>query len=1105
VRYNRLEKSFVHDLNFVLNLFLAFIIHNQTKSIIMPSKLTVRLWLTTCLLLFATIAFAQTTVTGKVTSGTDSQPVSGATVSVKGTRVATQTDENGSFSIAVPTGSSVLVITFIGFQTSEIALNGRTNIAVTLTEGSNSLNEVVVTGYSGQRRKDIVGAVATVKGEQLQAVQSGNPEQQLQGRVPGLTVITSGQPGTTSQVRIRGFGSFNGNNPLYIVDGVQVLGGIDFLNANDIETTTVLKDASSASVYGARASAGVILITTKKGKQGGKLNVTYDMSYGVTVPGKGLDLLSPQQQADWTWLALRAAGQIDTLTGNPTHPQYGKGVNAVLPDYIKVGGESGLSGLAANDPRLNPALYNLNFDKGPVYQVMKANKAGTDWYDALTDPRPIQNHTLALGGGSDNAKYYASFSFYDEHGPVINTYVKKIGMHLSTEFKVKDFIRFGENLSITYRENPNLGGPAGENDILFALSINPLIPVYDEGGGFAGTTAAGFNNSTQPVARRIRSKDNRGFGNIIFGNVFGEVDIMKDLTFRTTFGGGVGQFQGRFINYRTYENSENVGNTTFGEFAGMGAIYTWTNTLKYSHTFGNHQINAIGGIEAVGYGYGRNINGQGLNPFNNNFNFTTIDNTDPAGRAVSSDGSPWIKLFSQFVKLDYSFNDKFLFTGTVRRDGASNFSKTEQYGYFPALSAGWRITQEQFMKSVTWIDELKIRGGWGQMGNSATPPTNLINGVGGGPGSTAYDLTGANTSTIPGLAYSNVGNPFAKWETNTTINIGFDGTFLNKKLDIIFDWYTRKTKDLLYNPELPATLGTAAPPYVNVGSMKNTGVDMMFTYKDKISRDFRFEADLIFTAYKNEITKVSDIADNFDVQFSNRIGDGVVRNVVGQPVSTFFGYQVIGLFQNAADVTASPTQDGAAPGRFKYADIDGDKKITTSDRTYIGNPNPDFTYGLNARLFYKDFDFEALFYGVSGGEVLNFTKWFLDFYPSFAGIGKSSRVLNSWTPTNTNTDVPRFENVSNFSTNGNMNSYYIEKGSYFRLRSIKIGYTVPASVLNRVKMNKIHFFVQGTNLFTATKYTGTDPEVSGVDTNFGVDVGNYPVNKQFLVGVNIGL
>lgn len=1047
-----------------------------------------------CIILSGTL-LAQQKITGKITTSTN-EPIAGVSVLVSGSSSGTTTQNDGSFSLTVPSGKKTLFVSYIGYKNKEVTIGSQTNIPIVLDVDVSGLSEVVVTGYSGQLRKTIVGAVTTIKGEQLATVQSGNVEQQFQGRVPGLTVITSGQPGTTSQVRIRGFGSFSGNDPLYVVDGIPTT-NIDFLSGNDIESTTVLKDASSASIYGARASAGVILVTTKKGKAGKGLRVTYDMSYGTTYPGKGISLLTPQQQADLTWEALRAAGQ--TLT----HPQYGSGATPVLPDYLKVGDQSGLSNLSASDPRLDPTKFNVNFDKGAVYQVIKANKAGTNWYDALTSSNPIQNHTLGFSGGSESAKFYAGMSYYDEKGTVINTNVKRYALRLNTEFKVKDFIRFGENFQFTFRENPNIGGPAGENDILFALSINPLLPVYDEGGGFAGTTAKGFNNSTNPIARRIRSKDNKGFSSGAFGNFYGEVDFLQHFTFRSSFGGSFGFFQNRFLNYRTYENSENVGSYTFGEGAGNFGGWTATNTIRYSQKFNKHNVNFVGGIEAISDGYFRQLNGSGLNPFTINASYLTITNTDASGRAVNSSGNPLTKLFSQFGKVDYSYNDKYLFSGTLRRDGASVFGKTNQYGIFPALSAGWRITEENFMKGATWIDELKIRGGWGKMGNSRISPSNQANTAGSGA-ALGYDITGSNTSTFSGLALTGLGNPNAKWEENTTINIGFDGTLLKNKLDIIFDWYTRKTKDLLFRDDLPATVGSATRPFVNIGSMKNSGVDMMLTYKGR-TRKLRYEVDLILTKYKNEITKVSDGTDFFDVGFSNRIGGGTVRNAKGQPVSAFYGYQVIGLFHDATEISKSAVQDGAGPGRFRYADINGDGKIDDKDRTFIGNPNPDFTYGFNTRFMYRNFDFEALFYGVAGGKVLNFTKWFLDFYPSFAGIGKSTRTLNAWTPTNTNTDVPRFENVSNFSTNGVLNSYYVESGSYFRCRSVKIGYTLPASMLRKAGIDKLRFFLQGTNLFTVTKYTGTDPAVSGVDTNFGVDVGNYPVNRQVLFGLSLGL
>jgi hypothetical protein len=390
------------------------------------------------------------------------------------------------------------------------------------------------------------------------------------------------------------------------------------------------------------------------------------------------------------------------------------------------------------------------------------------------------------------------------------------------------------------------------------------------------------------------------------------------------------------------------------------------------------------------------------------------------------------------------------------------------------------------------------------MGNTRpVTPNNRINVISGNPAS-GYDIGGGNTSVSPGLSVTGIGNPYAVWEEKETTNIGFDGTFFRNHLDVVFDWYTSTTDKLLFQQELPATLGTATSPFVNIGAMKNAGVDMMLGYRSTAGRDFRYEGDFIFTKYDNEITQVSDIVDYFDVNFTNRIGGGVIRNALGQPVSSFYGYQVIGLFQNDADVTSSPKQDGAGPGRFKYADINGDKIINTEDRTFLGNPNPDFTYGFNARLFYKALDFEALFYGVSGGDVLNFTRWFTDFYPSFAGIGKSARVKNAWTPTNTSTDIPRFENVSNFSTNAQLNSYYVENASYLRMRSAKLGYTLSGSWLGRAGIEKLRIFIQGTNLFTITDYTGTDPEVSGVDTNFGIDVGNYPANRQFLFGINLG-
>ncbi len=564
-----------------------------------------------CCLLFLLVVnstFAQTRkISGHITSSDNSEPVVGATVQVKGTSTGTVTDVNGAFSLTVP-NNATLVVSFVGFKPLEVTVGAGSTLDVRLESSASSLNELVVTGYTTQQRKDIVGAVSTVKAKELVAVPAGNAEQQLQGRVAGLTVLSSGQPGTTSLVRIRGFASFAGNEPLYIVDGVPTF-SIENINSFDIETTTVLKDAGSASIYGARASAGVIVITTKRGTRG-KLTVTYDGSYGWQNPGKGFKILNPQQTADYTWTALRNAGKLEP-NGNPKNDQYGNGVTPVLPDYIKAGDKAGLF---EGDPALDPSLYNIDPNKGPLYQIVRANKAGTDWYDAVTRTAPIQQHSVGLSGGSDNSRFFLGLGYYNQQGVVMSTYLKRYTIRANSEFTIKNRVRIGENFQIALRDNPQLANLDEGNAISLAYRMNPLIPVYDINGGWAGTAAKGFNNPSNPVANQTRAEDNAGHAFGIFGNVYAEADILKDLTFRSSFGGGLFSFYANGITPRTYENSENIGNDLLFENAGYGYSWTWTNTARYQHTFGMHDIKALVGIEAIRDGAGRNMAGTGLNP-----------------------------------------------------------------------------------------------------------------------------------------------------------------------------------------------------------------------------------------------------------------------------------------------------------------------------------------------------------------------------------------------------------------------------------------------------------------------------------------------------------
>jgi TonB-linked SusC/RagA family outer membrane protein len=1041
--------------------------------------------------------FAQTKkITGKVTSSENSEPVLGATVQVKGTSTGTVTDVNGAFSLSVPENAT-LVVSFVGFKPLEVTVGSSSSLDIKLESSASSLNELVVTGYTTQQRKEIVGAVSTVKAKELVAVPAGNAEQQLQGRVAGLTVLSSGQPGTTSLVRIRGFASFAGNEPLYIVDGVPTF-SIENINSFDIETTTVLKDAGSASIYGARASAGVIVITTKRGNRG-KLQVTYDGSYGWQNPGKGFKMLSPQETADYTWTALRNAGKVQA-NGNPIHAQYGNGVNAVLPDYILAGSESGVF---EGNPAIDQSKYNVDFNKGPIYQIVRANKAGTDWYKEITRTAPIQQHSVGLSGGNDESRFYVGFGYYNQEGVVLNTYLRRYTIRANSEFTIHNRVRIGENIQIAYRDNPQLTNLNEGNAISLAYRMNPIIPVYDVNGGWAGTAAKGTNNPSNPVANQVRAKDNKGHAFGIFGNVYAEVDLFKDLTFRSSFGGGLFSFYANGINSKTYENSENIGNDQLFEAGGYGHSWTWTNTARYQHTFGIHDFKGLIGIEAIRDGAGRSINGTGLNPFTNTVNYRTLTTTQSSGRTVDSDGSPGNDIFSIFGKIDYTLMDKYLLSFVLRRDGSSNFGINNRYGTFPAISGGWRISQEDFLKNVSWINELKLRGGWGKMGNQRIDLNNQYNLYAASARFSAYAIDGSSTATFEGINKARIGNPDGQWETNLTTNIGLDATLFNNSLDIIFDWYHKRTNDLVYGPELPATVGQVIYPTINVASMLNTGVDLQIIKRGNFGKNWRYEANLTLTTYKNEITKLAEGVDYFDGNSfgSSRIGT-FTRNEVGHPISAFYGYKVIGLFQDENDVKNSPTQDGAGPGRFKYEDANGDKKITPDDRVFFGDPNPRLTSGLDLTIGYKGFDFNIFLYTVQGAKVINYTRWFTDFYPSFPGQAINADVKNSWTPQNTGAKIPIFEDVSNFSTNTQPNSYYMESGSYIRARNVQLSYTLPAFTSKTIGMEKLKVYVQTTNLFTITKYKGLDPGVSGVDTNFGVDYGNYPLTRQIILGVN---
>jgi len=1053
-------------------------------------KLTSYFSLFIFLLLFAFVADAQKQVTGIVKSPTG--PVAGATVVVKNTNVATQSDASGKFSILVPAGKSTLIISFVGLDTKEVDVSKQTDVDVTLATVVSTLNEVVITGYTAQKKKEITGSVSVVNITEMKQQPVGTGEEALQGRASGVTIISSAQPGAASDIRIRGITSFGNNAPLVIVDGVR--GNLHDINTNDIESLQILKDAAAAA-YGVAGSNGVVIVTTKKGKQG-KARVSYDMYYGVASQGNGFDMANVQQEADAIWLQQRNSG-----IANPSSKQYGSGANPVIPDFITPYGVSG----AGPDP----ATYDINTN-----QITRANKTGTDWYKEITRTANVQSHNLSVSSGSDKNSYFFSFNYLNQEGILQYQYLKRYSVRANTLFNIKDKIRVGENAYIFYKDNPIFGNQGEGSPFTTAYREDAIIPVYDIMGNFGGTKSQDLGNAHNPYADIYRTKDNRGYNWDITGNVFAEVDFLKNFTARSSFGGVMDNNYHYNFNFVGYENAEgNTGANSFSEGAGYNTSWTFTNTLTYARIFGKHNLRVLGGTEAVKY-YGRYVGATRSDYFSQLPNYWTINSG--TGTQSNSGGAYQSTLFSYIGKLEYAYNGKYLINGSVRRDGTSIFSEDQRWGVFPAVSAAWRISEENFFKGITFINDLKLRGSWGKMGSTSNvDPTNPYNLYSTRLGKSAYDISGTSTSPYVGFYRSNIGNAKTTWEEDIVTNIGLDAVILKNKLDFTIDWYKKKVSGLLFTQsgvqDDVIFAGDAGLPKVNIGDIQNTGIDFSATYHALIAKDLKLDLSGTITTYKNKIVDIPGLP-FFDgpVIRNNRLQ----RYQEGEAFGAFFGYRVIGIFQDATDVTKSPAQADASPGVFKYDDVNKDGKIDANDRTFIGDPNPDFTYGFNITATYKNFDFSTFFFGSHGNDIFNNTLYFTDFPDFFKGGLRKEVALNSWTPGNTSTTIPKLRTTGGFSTDqsGFANSYFISKGSYLRNKQMQIGYTFPQKMLANVGIEKLRIYFQGTNLFTFTNYKGLDPELPSqpnsngqiVNTfEYGIDQGNYPHTPAFLFGINL--
>lgn len=1070
----------------------------------MPKKLTPAVKITVLLLcfLFPALLFAQSSVSGTISSAKDQSPVSFATITVKGTKIATNSDAEGRFTINVPAGSNTLVISSVGFTDQEVPITGST-VNVSMQESVSNLNEIVVTGYTTQRVKDITGSVAVVNVENMQQIPTGSPAQALQGQAAGVTVVSTGVPGGPVRVSVRGITSTGNSAPLVLVDGTP--GSLDNLNVNDIASIQVLKDAGAAAIYGVRGSNGVVIVTTKRGTSE-KVKVSYDGYYGVQIPIKNGK--NPFNIANTTETANAVYQSYINSGVEWKHKQYGSNPSGpVIPDYITP------AGAMEGDPRTDPSQYSL-YDN----QITRANKQGTDWFDEIFDPAPIQSHNISMSKAADRSNFYVSLNYFDQQGTLMETYLKRYSARINSSFNVNDHIRIGENAYVYYRQSPGFNNQNEGNAISHSYRESPIIPVFDIMGNYAGTLSQGLGNAQNPYANQKRTQYNKSHDYSISGNVYAEVDFLQNFTARTSFGGNANNYYYNFFSYTAYENAENNSNpNAFQEGMGFGNSWTWTNTLTFDRHFGDHGVKVLIGSEANHY-YGRGVWGRRggyfiTNPSNLEVdpNLWTLDFGPPSGQTTGNDFGPdQSSLFSLFGRLDYNFRDKYLVSGTIRRDGASVFDPNYRFGYFPSFTLGWRVSQESFMKAVAWINDLKLRGGWGKLGSlSNIPAYNQFSLYNQSAANSYYDITGANTSSVLGIYNSQIGLPQTTWEQDIVTNVGLDATLFQNRIDFSIEWYKKAISGLLMRKLPDPVQQGPAQPFVNQGNIENTGIDAALTYHGKSGKDFRFDATLTFTSYNNKVIALPAGRKyiDFGSAGSGRIG-AFTRMQPGQAMGAFFGFDYIGLFQNAEEVAKAPTQEDAAPGRLRFRDVNGDGQITVDDRTFFGNPNPDFTAGLNLSFTYKNFDFSTFLYASVGNDNINYVKYWLDFPSLFDGAISKDAVYNSWTPDRPNATVPILERGANFSTSTQFSSYYLEDGSFLKMRSLILGYTFPSAGLKRAGIQSLRVYVQAANLFTLTKYSGLDPELINSDinnnTNFGIDFGNYPANqKNYNFGVNL--
>nr|WP_319397549.1 TonB-dependent receptor [uncultured Carboxylicivirga sp.] len=1036
------------------------------------------------MMLSSTIAYGQEsrTITGKVISATDNTPIPGTNVFVKGSTRGVITDYDGNYSVEV-SENEVLVFSFIGFQTQEIQIVNQTILNVTLTEEVSQFDEVVVVGYGVQQKKLVTGATAQVKGDAIQQQNTTNPLQAMQGQTAGVNISsTSGQPGADMKVTIRGIGTVGNSQPLYIIDGVQ--GDITTLNASDIESIDVLKDAASAAIYGSQAANGVILVTTKQGKAG-KAQITFDAYYGVQNVTRTTDMLNRDE-------------------------------------YITIMQEQALNS--------GSGLYDQSVFEGA---------ANTDWVNQMFYDNAItQNYSLGVTGGSDATVYSMSFGYTGQEGivggPDVSNY-DRYTFRVNSEHKLyKDVLKVGQHMNFNYLLSNGIQvGNQYSNSLRGAFGTSPLSPVFSDNNIYDSpyndtSNSPWFKGDGNPYGSMMTNNKNANDQQKMLADVYAELEPIKNLKIKTLLG-----FNYYASEYRSYSPlyqfsmyAYNNDHTTVNQSMSKGHTTTWTNTASYSFDINAvHKFDAMVGTESIQY-QGTSVGASNwdlLSQFDE-WDYAYIDNTtgqaeldidEETGevkgviekRSVSGGPSVKTRRASYFGRIGYNYKEKYMFNATLRVDGSSKFAKGNRWGYFPSASAGWVITNEDFAQSISWLSFLKLRASWGQVGNQSiddfqfTSPVSTSTNVSNSNPAGNYIFGTAQVNT-PGAYPLRLSNPDVKWETSEQTNVGIDAYFVDSRLGVNADFYVKTTKDWLVTAPILATAGANAP-IINGGDVKNTGLELALSWSDNIG-DLRYNIGVNGAYNKNEVGSIptDDGIIHGDINMLYDNSEEFYRAQNGYSIGYFWGYETAGIFQSEADIQAwrdagnGILQENVKPGDVKYIDQDGDGVIDANDKTDLGNGMPDITYGFNINLAYKGFDFTMVANGMMGNKIVQSYRNHTNKQANY-----TTEILDRWTGEGTSNTIPR---VTETNINWQFSDLYVQDGDFLRISNISLGYDFSKLTKNPL-FSQLRLYASVQNAFTFTKYNGMDPEI-GYGTQgwvSGVDLGYYPRPRTYLMGVNL--